>query len=291
MVISKSVMTVADPHTTHISAAGAQRPADKASHVSRPAVRRVAAPALFYAGLFCLWWALAALKIWPPNVFPSPQAVWGFLLSAFRDGTLLPAVGASALRGAIGYGLSLLFGTFIGLLLARVKWLDEMLGGAVVGLQSLPSICWFPLALIWFGLNESAVLFVVVSGSLFAVILAVRSGVRSLSPLTLRAARTLGATGIKLWLHVLLPAILPAFLSGMRQGWAFAWRSLMAAELLSESLRMGVGFLLRAGRDQDDMAMVLGMIGIILLFGIAVDRILFVPLERFVVRRWGTEGA
>jgi NitT/TauT family transport system permease protein len=169
--------------------------------------------------------------------------------------------------------------------------LDDTLGTTVVGLQSLPSICWFPLALIWFGINENAVLFVVVMGALFAIILAVRSGVRNLPPLTLRAAQMLGATGPRLWWHVLLPAILPAYLSGMRQGWAFAWRSLMAAELLSQSLRTGVGHLLSTGRDLNDMAMVLGMIAVILMIGLAVDRVLFYPLEQVVARRWGVEGA
>lgn len=257
--------------------------------------RRVPVRALrlgvFYLALVAVWWALAARRIWPPYLLPSPADVGVFLAEAVKDGTLLPAVATSAARVAIGYAISLVLGTALGLLLARSRPLDETLGSAVVGLQSLPSICWFPLALLWFGLNEKAVLFVVVMGALFAVTLAVRSGVRNLPPLTLRAARMLGATGAKLWAHVLLPAILPAFLSGMRQGWAFAWRSLMAAELLSQSLKQGVGHLLSTGRDLNDMAMVLGMIGVILVFGLAVDRVLFFPLERVVARRWGVEGA
>lgn len=118
--------------------------------------------------------------------------------------------------------MALVIGTAAGLVLARVRLLDETLGSAVVGLQSLPSICWFPLALLWFGLNEKAVLFVVIMGAVFAVTLAVRAGVRGISPLTLRAAQIFGATGPRLWWSVLLPASLPAFLSGMRQGWAFA---------------------------------------------------------------------
>ncbi len=285
-------MIVADPIVARRTVPGAGRAITNPSRGADPSLlRRIAPQIIFYVALFAGWWWLAARKIWPPYLLPHPQKVWLFLQSAIQDGTLLPAIGTSALRGAVGYGIALLFGTVIGLLLARVKWLDETVGSAVVGLQSLPSICWFPLALIWFGLNEHAMQFVVVMGSLFAVILAVRSGVRNLSPLTLRAARTLGATGFNLWLYVLLPAILPAFLSGMRQGWAFAWRSLMAAELLSQSLRAGVGHLLSTGRDLNDMSMVLGMIGVILLFGLAVDRVLFAPLERLVARRWGTEGA
>lgn len=246
---------------------------------------------LFYAALFGLWWLAAAREVWPPYLLPSPADVWGFLVSVVRDGSLLPAVVTSAARVGAGYGISLVAGTLLGLGLARSRVLDETLGSAVTGLQSLPSICWFPLALLWFGLNEKAVLFVVVMGALFSVTLAVRGGVRGLPPLTLRAAQVFGARGPKLWTHVLLPAILPSYLSGMRQGWAFAWRSLMAAELLSQSLKTGVGHLLNTGRDLNDMAMVLGMIGVILAVGLLVDRLVFYPLERTVARRWGVEGA
>lgn len=245
----------------------------------------------FYLTLFVAWWSLAAAKVWPPYLLPSPLDVGLFLKDSVTEGTLFPAILTSLVRVGVGYLISLVIGTLLGLALARVKWLDETLGTTVVGLQSLPSICWFPLALLWFGLNENAVLFVVVMGALFAVTLAVRSGVRNLPPLTLRAAQMLGATGPRLWWHVLLPAILPAYLSGMRQGWAFAWRSLMAAELLSQSLRTGVGHLLSTGRDLNDMAMVLGMIGTILTIGLLIDRVLFFPLERLVSRRWGVEGA
>ncbi len=179
----------------------------------------------------------------------------------------------------------------LGILLTRFRLLDETIGTVVTGLQSLPSICWFPMALLWFGLNENAVQFVVVMGSIFAVTVSVRSGIRSLPPIIGRAARTLGARGWRTWWHVFLPASLPAFLSGTRQGWAFAWRSLMSAELLSQSLRAGVGHLLNTGRDLNDMAMVLGMILVILVLGLVVDRLLFLPVERLVSRRWGVEGA
>ncbi len=267
------------------------RPAANARVPAQGGLRRVLPQAIFYVLVFAAWWILAARKVFPAYLLPSPVDVWAFLRTSFADGTLLPAIATSAVRGAAGYAIALIVGTTLGLALARVRWLDDAIGGSVVGLQSLPSICWFPLALIWFGLNEKAVLFVVVMGAVFAVTLAVRSGVRGIDPLTLRAARSLGATGINLWRHVLLPAILPAFLSGMRQGWAFAWRSLMAAELLSQSLRYGVGHLLNIGRDLNDMAMVLGMIAVILLLGVAVDRIVFAPLEKIVAARWGLEGA
>lgn len=245
----------------------------------------------FYAFLALAWWGAAALRLWPPYLLPSPGEVGQFLLSALKDGSLASALLTSLGRAGLGYAISLVLGTGLGLLLARSKVADATLGSAVTGLQSLPSICWFPLALLWFGLTEKSVLFVVVMGALFAITLAVRSGVRGLPPLWLRAAQMLGASGFTLWRRVLLPAILPAFLAGMRQGWAFAWRSLMAAELLSQSLKIGVGHLLSTGRDLNDMPMVLGMVGTILLLGVAVDFVVFVPLERLIARRWGVEGA
>ncbi len=266
-------------------------PAGASKTTVRQRVAETLPRAVFYVSILAAWWIVAARHIYPTYLLPSPAGVATFLYDALRDGTLLPAIATSALRVASGYAIALGVGTLLGLGLARIRLLDQTLGGAVTGLQSLPSICWFPLALLWFGLNEKAVLFVVVMGAVFAVTLAVRAGVRSLPPLTIRAARMLGASGVRLWWHVLLPAALPAFLSGMRQGWAFAWRSLMAAELLSQSLRTGVGHLLSTGRDFNDMAMVLGMIAVILALGLLVDRVLFFPLERLVIRRWGVEGA
>lgn len=245
----------------------------------------------FYLLLALAWWGASALHLWPPYLLPSPRDVGLFLLTALKDGSLVSALLTSLRRAGLGYALSLVVGTGLGLLLARSRWADATLGSVVTGLQSLPSICWFPLALLWFGLTERSVLFVVVMGALFAITLAVRSGVRGLPPLWLKAAQMLGATGFTLWSRVLLPAILPAFLSGMRQGWAFAWRSLMAAELLSQSLKIGVGHLLSTGRDLNDMPMVLGMVAVILALGVAVDFIVFVPLERVIARRWGVEGA
>jgi NitT/TauT family transport system permease protein len=245
----------------------------------------------FYVLLGLAWWSASALRLWPPYLLPSPGDVGAFLLVALKDGSLLSALLTSLARVGLGYLISLSLGTALGLLLARSKLADATLGSAVTGLQSLPSICWFPLALLWFGLTEKSVLFVVVMGALFAITLAVRSGVRGLPPLWLKAAQMLGATGPTLWRRVLLPAILPAFLAGMRQGWAFAWRSLMAAELLSQSLKIGVGHLLSTGRDLNDMPMVLGMVSVILFLGVAVDVVVFAPLERLIARRWGVEGA
>ncbi len=246
---------------------------------------------LFFSSLLALWWGLAASGVWSASLLPSPAAVAASLAEIGASGLLLPAIATSAQRMMIGYVISLAVGTMLGLALAQVRAVDETLGPVVTGLQSLPSISWLPPALLWFGAGEAAVLFVIVMGAVWSIAQAVRSGVRSLPPLTLRAAQMLGAHGPRLWWHVLLPATLPTFLTGMRLGWAFAWRALMAGELLSRSLRPGVGRLLSQGRDTQDMAMMLAVIVVILAFGLAVDRLLFLPLERVVARRWGVEGA
>jgi aliphatic sulfonates family ABC transporter substrate-binding protein len=234
-------------------------------------------------------------KLSAPNrsalLLPSPIALFSALGLKLKQGILLPAIATSLMRVGLGYLAALLLGVPLGLLLARVGWLDKTLGAVVTGLQSLPSICWFPIALLWFGINEGAVFFVIVLGSVFAVTIAVRGGVRALPPLYLRAATAFRASGWQLWRFVLLPASLPAILSGMRQGWAMAWRSLMSAELLSQSMRTGVGHLLNTGRDLNDVPLVLAMILVILVLGIVVDKLFFLPVERWVARRWGTDGA
>jgi len=173
----------------------------------------------------------------------------------------------------------------LGLAIGRVQLLDETVGSLVMGLQALPSICWLPLALLWFGLNEQAMLFVVVMGALLSITLATEAGIKNTPPLYLRAARNLGARGWRLYALVILPAALPAIITGMKLGWSFAWRSLMAAELLYVSL--GLGHLLMMGRDLNDMNQVVAVMLIIIAIGLAVDRLVFAPIEVRVRERWG----
>jgi NitT/TauT family transport system permease protein len=146
-----------------------------------------------------------------------------------------------------------------------------------------------PLALLWFGQSESAMLFVVVMGTVWSLIIATDNGVRTIPPIYSRAARTMGSTGLHTWTHVVVPAALPFLLSGMKQGWAFAWRSLMAAEIYVTILSgFGLGQLLHYGRELHAMDQVIGVIFVIILIGLAVDKSLFAPTERFMHRRWGT---
>lgn len=238
------------------------------------------------AGLLALWQALAAAGLWPSYLFPSPAQVLARLGQAWAQGELLTAVWRSLARMGLGFALAVALGVPLGLLLAAAP---PALGGGLravfAGLQSLPSVCWFPLAILWLGLDERAILFITVAGSLFVVACAVDAGVRQIPAVYAQAAGTLGIRGWRLYLWVLLPAGVPALVVALRQGWAMAWRSLMAGELLYVS--GGLGHLLQLGRELHDAPLVLGVVLVTLVLGLVAERLLFLPAERGVARRWG----
>ncbi|MCC7517599.1 MAG: ABC transporter permease [Verrucomicrobiae bacterium] len=242
----------------------------------------------YFAALVALWEALARLGLWSPLVFPSPMAVGAYLVHALADGTLADATRVTCRRLFSGYILGLMFGAPAGLLTARFKIVQDTLGVIALGLQTLPSVCWVPLALLWFGQTETAMLFVVVMGTTWSVLIAVDAGVRNVPPIFARAARTMGSRGLHTWLKVILPAALPHVVAGMKQGWAFAWRSLMAAEIYVTILTgFGLGHLLHYGRELQAMDQVVGVMLVIILIGLLVDKLLFSPWERYLRRRWG----
>jgi NitT/TauT family transport system permease protein len=244
---------------------------------------------LFFSALAVAWHLLVAAKIWSPLLLPSPLSVLDYLRSAIEDGTLFEAMLVTVRRLLIGYGLGILVGLPLGLLTASSKWSQDTIGVLALGLQTLPSVCWVPLALLWFGQTEAAMLFVVVMGTLWSLIIATDTGVRTIPPIYTRAARSMGSSGFHTWTHVVLPAALPFLLSGMKQGWAFAWRSLMAAEIYVTILTgFGLGHLLHYGRELNAMDQIIGVMLIIVLIGLAVDKTLFAPIEQFLHRRWGT---
>ena len=203
----------------------------------------------------------------------------------FADLTFIFAVLATLRRLLIGYSVSLVVGVLLGLFIARSKLLEETLGSLILGLQTLPSICWLPLALLWFGLNESAIIFVVIMGALLSITLATQSGIRSAPPLLVRAGRNMGAKGVRMLFEVVIPAALPSIIGGMRQGWSFAWRSLMAGELLYGSV--GLGNLLNVGRELNDMSQVLAVMLIIVVIGLIADYFVFSKIEKEILTRWG----
>jgi NitT/TauT family transport system permease protein len=253
-------------------------------HVWRGRAARLA----FFAMLLVIWQVAASLELWSDVIFPHPKEVADALVLGMRDGTLPQAIRASMQRLCVGYGISLLIGIPLGLLLGRKRLLDDTIGSLAVGLQALPSICWLPMAVLWFGLSETAMQFVIIMGSLMSITLSVRDGVQTIPTLYLRAASILGATGWRFYWYVLFPASLPAIISGAKLGWSFAWRSLMAAELLY--VTSGIGSTLMMGRELHDMALVLAAMILIIAIGLLTDRLIFRICEGFIHRRWGFSG-
>jgi NitT/TauT family transport system permease protein len=252
-------------------------------------MRRAIAATLFFAALVAAWYAAVWSGRWSPVLLPSPQSVADYLWAALLDGSLLEGMAVTLRRLLVGYAIGLLIGLPLGLLLSTSHFLEDTIGALALGLQTLPSVCWVPLALLWFGQTEGAMLFVVIMGTVWSVVIATDTGVRTIPPIYARAARTMGSEGFHKWTRVILPASLPFLVSGMKQGWAFAWRSLMAAEIYVTILTgFGLGHLLHYGRELNAMEQVVGVMLVIVLIGLVADKLLFSPWERFLHSRWGT---
>ena len=246
----------------------------------------------FFILLAVAWHMAVRAGFWSPVLLPAPESVASYLWSSILDGTLEQATLVTIRRLLVGYCIGLLVGLPLGLLTARFKICEDTIGVVALGLQTLPSVCWVPLTLLWFGQTENAMLFVVVMGSLWSVVIATDNGVRHVPPIYARAARTMGSKRFHIWYAVILPASLPFLVSGMKQGWAFAWRSLMAAEIYVTILTgFGLGELLHFGRELNAMDQVIGIMFVIVVIGLLVDKILFSPWEAFLHRRWGTAGS
>jgi NitT/TauT family transport system permease protein len=252
-------------------------------------MKKFARYAIFYASLLAVWALLAQLKIWPPYVFPTPRGVLEALVAGFKDHSFWIAIAISMKRMLLGYSLSVVLGMILGLGVASNKFLEETMGGLLLSLQSLPSICWLPLAVLWFGLTEKAILFVVVMGSLLSVTIAMETGRQQIPKIYKMAGRNLGARRFRLFWHVLLPASLPYVVSGLKQGWAFAWRSLISGEMIFVSL--GLGQLLMMGRDLNDMSLVIAVMILIIAVGYIVDGLVFKSIEWHLQQKWGLSPA
>jgi sulfonate transport system permease protein len=252
-------------------------------------MRRALVAVTFFLLLIGLWQLATLSGRWSSVLLPSPAMVCEYLWGALRDGSLTEAVEVTLRRLLIGYAIGVVIGLPLGLLTSTSDYFEDTIGALALGLQTLPSVCWVPLALLWFGQTEAAMLFVVVMGTVWSVVIATDTGARTIPPIYARAARTMGSEGFDKWTRVILPASLPFVVSGMKQGWAFAWRSLMAAEIFVTILTgFGLGHLLQYGRELSAMDQVIGVMVVIVVIGLIADKALFSPWERFLHRRWGT---
>lgn len=232
-----------------------------------------------------IWEVIYRLGFWPPFLLPSPYQVGQTLWYGVADFSLVIAVLASFQRLIIGYVLAVVLGTLLGVALAKVRWLDDTVGFLILSVQTVPSIVWLPLALLWFGLNDKAVIFVVVIGALCTMVISVKTAIQGVSPLLIRVARTLSYRNIRLFFKVCLPAGLPGIITGLRLAWAFAWRSLMAGELIGSG--SGLGQVLMTGRNLGDMSLIIAVMIIISVLGSGIELLLFQRLERNVLKKWG----
>lgn len=249
-----------------------------------------ALPPFVALGLLLGIWQLAyVLELKDPHALPAPLDVWGSLVEQWGKGNVQEAVKNSLHRGVLGFLASIAVGTPLGLLIARVKVVRLAIGPIISGLQSLPSVAWVPAAIIWFGLSDAAIYFVVLMGAVPSIANGLVAGIDQIPPLYLKVGRVLGARGLTSARHVVVPAALPGYVAGLKQGWAFSWRSLMAAELITFSPRLGIGLghLLDAGRQLSDMSLVMAAIVAILAVGVGIELLVFAPLERRVLARRG----
>jgi NitT/TauT family transport system permease protein len=246
-------------------------------------------PKLAATALALLVWQLVVWSGWKPTyVLPPPAEVFGRLWDLLVDGTLVDALGITLQRAAVGFSLAIAIGVAIGAPVSQVQGLRTAVGSMITGLQTMPSIAWFPLAILLFKISEAAILFVVVLGAAPAIANGLIAGADSVPPILRRAGTVLGARGASLYREVVLPGSMPSFVAGLKQGWAFAWRSLMAGELLVIIAdRPSIGVQLQVSRDFNDAVGLLATMVLILIIGIVVDTLVFGSLERTIRRRWG----
>lgn len=245
---------------------------------------------IFLISVIFLWQCLSWLELWPKYIFPSPCMVLKSLYNGFwgDGGTLLPAMLLSLKRALLGFLLSMVIGSLAGIIMAYNEFFEEVLKMVSLGAQSIPSICWVPLAVLWFGLSEGAILFVMVMGSCFSISISTYSGIKHINPSLLSVARNLGARRIKLLVYVILPAVLPSIIVGIKQGWAFTWRALMAGEILSSNIGLGQSLIM--ARDLADISRIFSIMIIIAGIGYFIEKLVFEKLEYSIKRKRGLLG-
>lgn len=238
---------------------------------------------LFWQGAYYL--SVEVFQWFKPYAMPSPAGVGERFVELCSDGSLLTATVNSLLRGAAGFGIAVVIGVLLGLMLHHFTYMQKNVKPLVLGVQTLPSVCWVPFSILWFGLSAKAILFVVIMGSAFSIAIAVDNAIKNILPIYIRAALAMGANKRQLYLYVVFPASLPELVSGLKQGWSFAWRALMAGEVMTTSI--GLGQTLIMGRDLADINQVMLVMLVIVVVGIVIDKCIFSVFERRLLKKRG----
>ncbi len=252
---------------------------------ARPVRGRTFALIGFLLMLLAVWQGVWSLGLLPGYSLPSPAQVVTRLAELASDGTLWPSVQASVVRMILGFVLSAALGLALGLAMGLLPVADSCLRSLFLGMQTLPSVAWVPIALLLFGLGNAAIYFVIVMSSMAAMAIATADGITHIPPHYLQAARSLGTSGAALATRVAFPAALPSIVTGVKLGWTLGWHGVVSAELIKSTV--GLGFLLHAGRELNDAAQVVGIMLVTVLIGLLLDRLVFATIERKVRARWG----
>jgi NitT/TauT family transport system permease protein len=265
--------------------------AGKVNRNLRSRLFRIFSPFIAFGFLILIW--QIALQIWDIEnyILPSPTEVASSLQNQWELGNLQEAVLTSFSRGIQGFLIAIVLATPLGLLLGLSRPLRTLFGPILLGLQQLPSVAWVPAAIIWFGLSPATIYAVILLGAIPSIANGLISGIDQINPIYPRVAQVLGANRRQNIRYFILPASWPGYLAGLEQGWAFAWRSLMAAELIavSPALGLGVGQLLDVGRQLGDMSLVIAAILLILVIGVFVERVIFSPIRNRTLRKRGLQ--
>ncbi len=239
----------------------------------------------FYLLLAAIWQTLFSLRLIPDYLFPSPIQVAQRLWELGGDGLLWPGIKATLGRMTIGFSIAAGIGLLIGVLMGVSRIANQCLNSLFLGLQTLPTVAWVPISLLLFGLSERGIYFVIIMSSLAAIAIATSDGILHIPTMYLRAARTLGTPAYAMAWRVILPAALPGIVTGIKLGWTLGWHGVVSAELIKSSV--GLGFLLYQGRELNDAALVIGMMIVMIFFGLLLDQFLFGKIEMRIRRRWG----
>lgn len=247
---------------------------------------------IFFILLIALWQLVAyvgveVLHVWKSYTMPTPLGVWNKIFDLFSQASIYFAILASLKRVFLGYLLAVLIGAVLGILIVRFPYLGRNLKPLILGMQTLPSICWLPFAILWYGLNESAIIFVIVIGSAFSIAISVENSFKSVDPILIRAAKTMGANQRELYTKVIFPACTPMLISGLKQGWSFAWRALMSGEMMSATV--GLGQVLLLGRELADINQVMVVMIVIIIIGSVIDKCIFSTVEKRVRKSRGLD--
>lgn len=232
-----------------------------------------------------MWQLVVSLHVVSEQVVPSPFEVGKALAIGVNNGSLLYGIATSMWRLIVGLAIAIAAGMTLGIFIARFEVVNQTIGSFLLGLQSIPSVAWVPLAFVWFGKTDGGVIFVTAIGALFAVAINTNSGIKNVPPEFIAAGKNMGATGIQLITNVVIPASFPHLISGFKQGWAYAWRGVISAEVIFSVL--GLGSLMNIGTKENHISQVIAILIVIMVIGIIVDGFVFKRLEKSVMARWG----